>query len=728
LVRACLLGLAFLSALALRSAFNFQHVFRADGVAFQDPDASFHMRTVENLVHHFPHRSGFDPYSAFPHGQPVPTGPFYDLAIGAVAWIAGFGAPSRHLTDIIGAWFPAILGALITIPVYFIGRALFDPIAGLIAAGVIAIFPGLIFNVSRLGYTDHHVAEALLSTLLLLLLISALNATRPRPPMLLSGVVIGAYLATRPAGAFLVLFVEIWAMVQIAWNHFRGKSNRRVWYVTVPPLFLGWLLFLLVGQIIWSDITTMVLWTGMLSITAVTALSEWLRPRPRWLFFAIVLGALAGAGGAALLVKPHLLRDAIAAVTERVGGNSVSQTVAELRPLLTLYGRLSWKPAWDQFTTAWILAPPALLYASWRAFKENSPALLLFSIWSALMLVAGLEQVRNCYYLAINMALLAGFASAQLIRLPGRWERAVACLLVAGALIYPNLSKTLEAARIDTGPSPDWRDALSWLRDQTPEPFNDPSAFDRYFPALAPGATFSYPPSAYGIMNWWDYGHWISAIGRRIPVGNGMQSGAVEAAHFFTATDPVWASDMLRRAGARYVIADPSLPLNTAANLNPSNARFLTMMVWAGLDVDDHTFTEAVLNPSGENEAEPLMVFYPAYYQSMLARLYLFDAEQQTPEDSTWAMAYNDEVFRGKTRKHIIWSQRFHSYDEAQQYVRQHSGRRFVIGGLDPLKSCVPLPKLADYRLAYTSQPSQKEKREVLHAVKIFEYRRPSGL
>ena len=154
----------FTAALLLRSCFGYDFVFRADGVNFQEGDAWFHMRTVQNLLHHFPKRSGFDPYSAFPTGQPIPTGPFFDYAIGLLAWVSGLGAPSPQLTDAIGAWFPAVLGALITVPVYFLGRTLFNPAAGLWAAAIVATLPGLFLRVSLLGFTDHHVAESLLSS------------------------------------------------------------------------------------------------------------------------------------------------------------------------------------------------------------------------------------------------------------------------------------------------------------------------------------------------------------------------------------------------------------------------------------------------------------------------------------------------------------------------------------------------------------------------------------
>jgi dolichyl-diphosphooligosaccharide--protein glycosyltransferase len=198
-------------------------------------------------------------------------------------------------------------------------------------------------------------------------------------------------------------------------------------------------------------------------------------------------------------------------------------------------------------------------------------------------------------------------------------------------------------------------------------------------------------------MNWWDFGHWISAYGHRIPIANGMQAGAAEAARFFTATDPGEAAQILRRNGARYVVADASMPLH------PGGGSFLPMLSWAGLDAGK--FVEVY-----ESHGLPVTVFYPAWYESMLARLYLFDGQPQTPRSSTWVF----EFAGGEKPRRIVSQRAFDSYGEAQAYVKEHASPNIVIGGLNPMQSCVPLSRLGGYRLAYNSQP--------LQAVKVFEY------
>ena len=95
----------------------------------------------------------FDPYFIFPGGYLVSDIHFFNWLLAVICWLIGLGHPSQHLVDVIGVYFPAILAALTVIPVYFIGKTLFNRWAGIIAAALFAVLPGEYLGRSILGFT-----------------------------------------------------------------------------------------------------------------------------------------------------------------------------------------------------------------------------------------------------------------------------------------------------------------------------------------------------------------------------------------------------------------------------------------------------------------------------------------------------------------------------------------------------------------------------------------------
>jgi len=131
---AILVAIFFSVALYIRVYFPYDQVFGSDWIKFTGIDAYWNMRVVDNLIHNFPHRMSFDPYYLYPGGQPVVV-QFFNQILAGIIWIIGLGSPSQHTIDVVGVYFPAILGALCVIPVYFIGKELFGRWTGVLSAG-----------------------------------------------------------------------------------------------------------------------------------------------------------------------------------------------------------------------------------------------------------------------------------------------------------------------------------------------------------------------------------------------------------------------------------------------------------------------------------------------------------------------------------------------------------------------------------------------------------------
>jgi hypothetical protein len=100
---------------------------------------------------------------------------------------------------------------------------------------------------------------------------------------------------------------------------------------------------------------------------------------------------------------------------------------------------------------------------------------------------------------------------------------------------------------------------------------------------------------------------------------------------------------------------------------------------------------------------QAMYLFYPTYYNSMVVRLYNFDARAANATTSL-VIAYQEQEFEG-VKFNIITNgpnpPSFATYEAAQAYVAsQTSGNYRIVGG-SPFSSIVPLEALDSYELVY---------------------------
>ncbi|MDD4996461.1 MAG: STT3 domain-containing protein, partial [Patescibacteria group bacterium] len=199
-------------SLFLRIYFPWQNVF-TEPIKYAADDGVYHMRLVENMLlgGHFPHRLYYDAYTYFPYGTYIHFAPLYDWLLSAVIWVISFGNPTLILIDKIAPFYPAILGGLAVLVVYFIGKTLWDKWVGLFSAFLMSISQPFLFR-SLLGATDHHQAEVLFSNLAVLFLILAFKSEKNLRKKqfwiysVLAGVALGLYFLAW-TGALIFLFI-----------------------------------------------------------------------------------------------------------------------------------------------------------------------------------------------------------------------------------------------------------------------------------------------------------------------------------------------------------------------------------------------------------------------------------------------------------------------------------------------------------------------------------------
>jgi dolichyl-diphosphooligosaccharide--protein glycosyltransferase len=704
-------GFAVALAFAVRVIPAYRVVFSAFGVNFQDDDSWSHMRGVHNLVAHFPKQSGFDPYGLFPGGAVVQREP-WDLAVAAVAWILGTGNPSASLVDDVGAWLPAVLGALLPILVFFLARRLFGDLAGSLAAIAVAVIPGTLLWETHLGVPDHHVAECLLSLAALTLLIEA--AERPgRARMWLTaaaGFSLGLYLCVRPAGIFVPGTFAIAVLLEPA-----------LAAMVTAAVALAAVIFLASAGSAWSEFTWFSLAGSVTACLLAWALNEiWQRRHWRRIFLlpAAATGLLITVGAMFLVRRATFfaLVATIARYLPNAGDPARANTVSELYPL--------WKFAPGGFTALfenlgglWILAFAFLAFSFVTVWRARRPALTLFMVWAVVMTAGGFIQVRMVLYLGVVLAVAVGAGAAWIIDRLRRSERtlkwrefAIATSIVV--ILAANLPYSLTSAGFDGGLDAGWLAALTWLSRNTPEPMEDPAAWSKFWPAI-PEGKFSYPPSAYGVLTWWQYGDQVRAFAHRIPNTNGTQAQATPVAQFLTETDPDQARSFLGKMGTRYVMLN-SILLTT---------NWPSLIIWA--DSDDTRFRKKVYGVSAGGTGVPVVIYMQDFYRSMAARLYLYDGRPSGPR--VRFTVYTTRRLRANSGLDydVLISQReFPSEQKAFAYMAANTGETMVMGSTDPTVSCVALEDLPWARQVFTSDETPLAANRAAQAVKVFEVAR----
>jgi len=762
-------------SLYIRIALPYDKIFINDWIWFQETDAYYYIRNIENLVHNFPHFNSFDPYMLYPGGGAGLTRPFFAWLVAAIALIVSGGEATLHTIGVVATYMPAILGTLTLIPVYFIGKELFNRWVGVISTALLVILPGELLNRSRLGFSDHHAAEVLFSTVCILFLIMAIRRAREREisfghllnrdwstiakPLIytvLAGIFLGIYLLSWQGGLLFIFIIFAYLVIQSVVDHLRHKSSDYLCMVGTPLFLIAFLMLIpILGNVGLDTIYRVAMPIAIVVPIVLSIISRFMAGRD-WkpVYYPLALLALGGIGLAVFYaINPSLFQSMLSQFSVFTPAGA-RLTILEVHPLT------SWI-AWYNFNTSFFFSFISSAMLIYIATKERSADKTLFLVWSMIMLIAVFSQRRFGYYYAINVALLTGYFCWRMLNIAGlskllakstevvgavkkfkkrkkmakeRAERKTfmqprgtwISIIVVGIVIFffvffPNVGlwakETTKVASIGGQPlnigytrplaeknpimNEGWYSSLLWLKDNSPDPFEDDPDF--YYELYPPKDEFEYPETAYGVMSWWDYGYFIMQISHRIPSSNPGQAGAVEAGHFFTAQNESSVNELADRLGTKYVMIDYAMVAG----------KFYAMVDWAGGNLDD--FYE-VYYLSTEEGGQWVPLYYPAYYNSIVVRLYNFDGEAVTATQPI-VMSYEEREYRGEKFKEITWGQYFTSYEEAQDYIAAQTTGNYRIVGEDPFTSPVPLEKLNSFEFVYPLEVTTNTT-----TVKIFEY------
>ncbi|MFC1958504.1 STT3 domain-containing protein, partial [Chloroflexota bacterium] len=423
---AILLLIFFGVAFYLRVGPAYDRIFVGDIIKFATNDAYYFLRQVDNFVHNFPHLISFDPYLRYPTGLTLGPLNFFVYLLGAIVWFIGLGSPSSHMVDVISAYFPVVVGALTVIPVYFIGKTLFDRRVGIVAATLIAVLPGEFLGRSILGTTDRDALEVLLTTTMMLFLILAINSarekqitfrflrpqhlpvlTRPIIYSLIAGIMLGLSLFTWRGSFLFVLIILAYFIVRSIINYFKDESFDYLSFVSIVTFSAALLIFGVASR---SQLYLVTLTISLLIPPVLSSLA-WLlrRRRIKAAYYPLAVIGIGLLGlGIFYAASPALLRSMLGQFSAFMP-TQTSDTVTEMGSILFPAGYLTFAAIWYNYTTGFFLSLVSLGVLIYLSLKRSEIDHVPIIIWSLIMLAATLALRRIALFFAINVALLTGY-------------------------------------------------------------------------------------------------------------------------------------------------------------------------------------------------------------------------------------------------------------------------------------------------------------------------------
>ncbi len=679
-LREIILAIAVVIGLYIRIA-NPWHLVFWKIVRFDGNDPWYYYRLIANCVHNFPNRIWFDPFTHYPYGTYTHFGPFL-VYLGAItAKILG-ATTSESLKSVL-VFIPVVGGALLALPVYLLTKEVFGEKAGLISALLVVIIPGQLLARSILGFNDHHIWEVFWMTLTLALYLRSLRL-KDYKSAILPGIAYGMYLLTWAPSFYLAIFLVLFVLVTIAVERYFEVDIENIINVTMICIGIATLMYLpfafkcpFFSLTFYSPFQLLVLIFCMFLLFIFKIL---LRVRERYLknlypAFAFAITALAVITIFAIYPPAFRVVMGIAGVIHPTGGRL---TIAEVQPFFTMSGQFSLAPAYLNFGTTFFIGFLGFLYLLYELYKRRDIRYVLLVMWSVMLFIALCGQNRFAYYFAVVCAVMSAYILdkvlewAKLYELKGVDTKTAISILAILILFIPTFTLSYDQSKYPGVTPAPWIEALMWMRNNTPyKNFYDKYYYELYKPSPNIRKPYPYyPHKTYGVMSWWDYGHWIEAIAHRMPIANPFQQGIGNkyhncpgAAPFFTATNESYADWIARKLNVKYVITDVEM----------ATGKFYAMAVWAegSLSKANRLYYIgsgiAYITPNGviglttnylevPKNAKTMIIPIPSklYFETMEARLHILDGcglshyrmvYESTPSYNT-PMGFEEMIYR----------------------------------------------------------------------------------
>jgi len=648
---------------------NLGEVFTSGGVFPTGTDPYYHLRRIHLALENgfvLPHR---DLFCHFPEGVVDPWPPLFDWFIAAVVWVAGGGSPSTDTLLTVAVVTPPVLGAIVVLCLYALGRRLVVRTPALVAAWVYAAMPAALYR-AQVGTVDHHVAESLLALAIYTMVSRAIAGKGPSWLQAIGlGLTLGAACLTW-LGALIFVGLACFYLLLVVVLRVGERMGREVARFTMAAFGLGGLLVLpaalstvpgRAGEFRSYHLSLLqpVLLLGLAGVAAgLYLLAPWCRKgrRPR----LRGIGALAGLGllGVSVLVitgaGPGLLEGFAFA-------RQATPTLLlplESRPLLFPQGVFSLDMMWLLFTTSTLCAAVGWLLLLRRRPVRLEPLLFLGLLFLS-HLVLAFAQARFTHYLAADLALLSGCFGTWLFRVAGR---AIGVIGTGLVLVLPGFLIGVQKFK-PSPPPPQIREALIQL--------------EKTSPPVSPETP------EYGVVANWDLGHWINWLAKRPCLDSTFLhlTPFKTTAAFFMASTEEEADTVADTAFIRYAVSVPIPPSGSGKGQERCG-------VYGYLYPRQYMHVLGLVESRYLEMAERGLGITPAFSRTLLFRLHYLDGVQPFDRCHPDFPALGQEMFAGETlrtwRLHITADHPLHPGDANRVKIFERVEGAILSGELVP--------------------------------------------
>lgn len=742
-------------------------------------DPLYNLRQAEMMLENNLQYAWFDPMTLYPFGSNIYWGPLFPMIIALFCMITG--ATTRPEIIGIALLVGPLLGAATVALMYFVGKTCGDWKTGILASGFLAIVTGQFYYRSFFGYIDHHIAEVFFSTLFCLAYMYALLSVKDmkidlkdiasyKKTIFLSCLAGGAYLLglfVMPTIILFAMIAGIFTVVQFIIDVYRNRTSEYLLIINSTIFLIAIIGIAIFGfKNVGIDLSAYTVghifaYIGLIAGTGLLYfLQVYLKDREKILYPA----ALAGCGiifaVILFIASPQLYNLLIYSLFSFFGQAPVTNTVQEARGW-------SAEMAWVTFNYGLLLMITGIIVMVYKNTRDEHPEHVFALVWSLIMLASTIQHVRYEYYLAVNVALLAAIsvsfvleranpAFAKMITGGGtpdapaqktseggggsaeprgkkgkktpkksagasmsHYPVIIAIIVIAGLgllFAYTSVETTYSnASQSGYQMNLDWKESLEWMEKNTPDPGLD---YNRIYDKNS----FEYPDSAYGVMSWWDYGHLITYIAKRIPNANPFQQGVagnLGAAAYFISTSEENSNKIADHLGTRYVITD----------IEMDSGKFWAMATWYNDTVSDSPYHTTLLTPVDNTLTafQPVLLNTQEYYLTTISRLHNFDGSMTEPT-TVYYIEYADPGITGMSLPVITKALQVNTTTARQMAdaynLDASSGTHATVLSPSLIAPIGRVPALHHYRLVHESPTNVFETGAPvdLKYVKTFEY------